>query len=300
MQDAIKINFEPGNQLLLNALLAFIMFGVALDLSWKDISKAFQRPKPTLIGLSSQFILMPAMTFVLVSFWRPEAGLALGLILVAACPGGNISNFISSLAKADVGLSVSLTAISTLVCVFFTPFNFEFWAGMLPETQNLLRTVTLDPLELFQTVVLLLFLPVILAMFIRGRWPQFADRIQGSIRKASMLVFMGFVVVAFVKNTDAFLHYLDKVFLLVLLHNLLALAGGYAIAKATGLRESQCRTVSIETGIQNAGLGLVLCFNFFPEIGEMALVCAWWGIWHIISGFAIGYLWSKKPIAETE
>lgn len=291
----MQIHFEEGNQLLLNALLAFIMFGVALDLSLHDITKALKSPKAATVGLASQFILMPAMTFVLVYFWQPDIGLALGMILVAACPGGNISNFISSIARADVGLSVSLTAASTLLCLVFTPLNFELWADKLPEATAMLRALQMNPTSLFKTLLLLLFLPVVAAMSIRSRYPHVADRIQGPIRKLSIFVFVGFIVVAFMKNTDAFLHYLDKVFLLVMAHNLLALILGYATARLFQLQEKQCRTISIETGIQNAGLGLVLCFNFFPGIGEMALVCAWWGIWHIISGMGIGYFWSRVP-----
>jgi len=296
MQEAVQINFEPGNQLLLNVLLAFIMFGVALDLSWNDITNAFKNPKAVALGLASQFILMPALTFLLVYFWRPDIGLALGLILVAACPGGNISNFISSMARADVGLSVTLTAASTLLCLFFTPLNFEFWAKQLPEATALLRALKMNPIDLFQTLLLLLFLPAVIAMTIRSRYPKIADWIQGPIRKVSILVFIGFIVVAFMKNTEAFVHYLDKVFLLVMAHNLMALVLGYALARLFRLQEKQCRTISIETGIQNAGLGLVLCFNFFPGIGEMALVCAWWGIWHIISGMGIGYFWSRVSV----
>lgn len=296
MTEAVQIQFQQGNQILLNILLAFIMFGVALELSVDDILNAFRKPKPTGVGLLSQFILMPAMTFVLVYLWKPEPGLALGLILVAACPGGNVSNFISSIARADVGLSVSLTAVSTLFCIFFTPFNFEFWAGILPEVQPLLRSVSMNVVQLFEAVLMLLFIPMILGMGLRRKFPEFALKIQGPIRKLSMLVFAVFIIGALWNNRAGFSQYLDKVFVLVLVHNLMALVLGYAIAKAFTLKEQQCRTISIETGIQNAGLGLILCLNFFPEIGEMALVCAWWGIWHIVSGMSFGYFWSKRKI----
>jgi bile acid:Na+ symporter, BASS family len=289
------INFDPESQLLLNALLAFIMFGVALDLSFKDIAAAFKRPVPISAGLLSQFILMPAMTFILVWLLEPEAGLALGLILVAACPGGNISNFISALAKADVALSVSLTAVSTLLCIFFTPLNFGFWAGMIPDALPLLRAVDLNIYDLFKTVFILLILPVMAGMAVNNRYAEFSATIRGPLRTFSMLIFLGFVVVAFLKNTEAFTHYLDQVFLLVMIHNMLALLLGFAVGRYFGLKPPQCRTLSIETGIQNSGLGLILCFNFFPEIGQMALVCAWWGIWHLVSGLSAGFIWSKIP-----
>lgn len=277
----------------LNFLLAFIMFGVALELQWQDISRAFRNPKPTLFGLTSQFVLMPALTFVVAYLWNPLPGLALGMFLVAACPGGTISNFMSSMAKADLGLSVTLTAISTFLCLFFTPFNFEFWSGLYPGTSDLLKTVSLDATELFSTVFLFLILPVFVGMLVRSRFPVLTNRVLKPVRWLSMVIFIAFVVVAFLKNKDNFLAYAHLVFALVVVHNLLAFALGYIFGKLGRLNEPQSRSLAIETGIQNSGLGLVICFNFFPEIGEMALLCATWGIWHIISGLTLSSVWRK-------
>lgn len=270
------------------------MFGVSLDLKWSDITRAFRNPRPTLLGLLSQFILLPAFTFVLAYFWHPLPGLALGMFLVAACPGGTISNFMSSMAKADLGLSITLTTLSTFVCVFFTPFNFELWSSLYPETQDLLRTVELDVLELFQTVFLFLILPVFAGMLVGAKWPVLTKRIAKPMSWISMFIFIAFVVMAFLKNQENFVRYAHLVFALVVAHNLLALVLGYAVGKLGRLNEAAARAISIETGIQNSGLGLVICFNFFPEIGEMALLCAMWGIWHIISGLTLSFIWSRN------
>lgn len=294
MQEAIKINFDPNSRIALNFLLAFIMFGVSLDLQWSDVTRAFRKPKSTLLGLLSQFILLPALTFVLAYVWHPLPGLALGMFLVAACPGGTVSNFMSSMAKADLGLSVTLTAISTFLCVFFTPFNFELWSRLYPETGDLLRSVKLDVVELFQTVFLFLILPVFAGMFVRAKWQRITLRIMKPISWLSMLIFIVFIVMAFLKNQENFIKYADLVFALVVVHNLLAFVLGYTVGKLGRLDESAARSVSIETGIQNSGLGLVICFNFFPEIGEMALLCATWGLWHIISGLTLAYVWSRS------
>ncbi|MFM1875614.1 MAG: hypothetical protein RL266_1351 [Bacteroidota bacterium] len=293
MPNAVSIHFDPNSQTLLNFLLAFIMFGVALDLQWSDITRAVRRPKPTLLGLASQFILLPAATFILAYFWHPTPGLALGMFLVAACPGGTVSNFMSSLAKADLGLSVTLTAISTLLCVLFTPFNFEFWSGLYLETENLLKSVSLDVVELFRTVFLFLILPVLVGMLVRARKPMLTTKIMKPIRWVSMLIFLAFILVAFLNNKDNFIAYSELALVLVVLHNLLAFVIGYAVGKVGGLGEAASRSICIETGIQNSALGLVICFKFFPEIGEMALLCAMWGIWHIISGMGIAAVWSR-------
>lgn len=270
------------------------MFGVSLDLQWSDVTRAFRKPKSTLLGLLSQFILLPALTFVLAYFWHPLPGLALGMFLVAACPGGTVSNFMSSMAKADLGLSVTLTAISTFLCVFFTPFNFELWSGLYPETGDLLRSVKLDVVDLFQTVFLFLILPVFAGMFVRAKWQRITLRIMKPISRISMMIFIAFVVMAFLKNQENFIKYAHLVFALVVVHNLMAFVLGYAVGKLGRLEESAARSISIETGIQNSGLGLVICFNFFPEIGEMALLCASWGLWHIISGMTLSYVWSRS------
>lgn len=297
MDDRIAINFDPSSQMALNFLLAFIMFGVALDLKWSDITRAFRRPKLTLLGLLSQFILLPAVTFVLAYFWNPIPGLALGMFLVAACPGGTVSNFMSSMAKADLGLSVTLTAISTLLCVFFTPFNFEFWSGIYPETGNLLKSVSLDALELFKTVFLFLILPVFVGMLVSAKQPVFTGKIMKPVRWASMAIFIIFIVAAFLNNRENFITYAELALALVVVHNLVALILGYSVGRIGKLGEAASRSLAIETGIQNSALGLVICFKFFPEIGEMALLCAMWGIWHIISGMTIALIWSKRSAA---
>lgn len=293
MQDAIAINFDPNSRLTLNFLLAFIMFGVSLDLTWSDVARAFRKPKPTLLGLLSQFVLMPALTFAVAYFWNPLPGLTLGMFLVAACPGGTVSNFMSSVAKADLGLSVSLTAVSTFLCVFFTPFNFEFWSSLYPFTTDILKTVSLDAKELFSTVFFFLIVPVFVGMFFRAKFPVKTNRIMKPVRWLSMVIFLVFVVAAFLKNKENFLQYAHLVLALVVVHNLLAFVLGYAVGKLGRLTEPASRSLSIETGIQNSGLGLVICFNFFPEIGEMALLCATWGIWHIISGLTLSAVWSR-------
>ncbi|MCB9187376.1 MAG: bile acid:sodium symporter family protein [Flavobacteriales bacterium] len=294
MEERIAINFDPNSQMALNFLLAFIMFGVSLDLKWSDISRAFRKPKPTLLGLFSQFILLPALTFVLAYLWHPIPGLALGMFLVAACPGGTVSNFMSSMAKADLGLSVTLTAISTLLCLFFTPFNFELWSGLYPETGDLLKSVSLDAVELFKTVFLFLILPVFVGMYVGAKKPVLTAKMLKPVRWASMLIFMAFIVVAFLKNKDNFITYAELALALVIVHNLIALVSGYLVGKVGRLGEPASRSLAIETGIQNSALGLVICFKFFPEIGEMALLCAMWGIWHIISGLSISAVWSRS------
>ncbi len=303
--DHVRLNFSPASLNILNFTLAFVMFGVALDIKIQHFRDLFFRPKSAIIGAISQLFALPFLTFLLVislkDYITPTMGL--GMILVAACPGGNISNFISSLAKANVALSVSLTAISTLTAVFMTPLNFVFYGklytGILEHTSatQLVRPLNIDFWQMFQTVFLILGIPLILGLFVNHKWPNLTKKIIKPIKKLSILAFVAIVVFAFAKNFHHFMLYVKYVFLLVLIHNALALTTGYSLGKIFRLPFKDKKTLAIETGIQNSGLALVLIFNpkIFPpqlELGGMAIIAAWWGIWHILSGLSLASIWS--------
>jgi len=296
MQD-IHIHFNEDSQTLLSVLLAFIMYGVSLGLKWENVKTSFARPKAITVGLLSQFIVLPFLTFILILLWQPLPGIALGLLLVAACPGGTISNFISSLSKADIGLSVSLTAVATLGCIVMTPFNFTFYSRLVPQTANLVREVSLDPIDIFSTVAIILLLPAMLGILTRNKFPKLAELIDRPIRLTSMLIFIGFVAVAFFQNLKALEAFWKIVVLIVICHNTIAITSGFLLAKMAKLPRDQQRSIAVETGIQNSGLGLVISFTFFPEMGELALVCATWGICHIISGFGWAFVLRRLPIS---
>lgn len=293
--DAIRLNFNPESLLLLNVILGFVMFGVALDLTVHDFRRLTRAPLAPIIGLVAQFAVLPAVSFALVQILDLSASMALGVILVAACPGGNISNFIAHLAKGSTALSVSMTALSTAAAVIMTPLNITFWASLDPDTRQLLTDLSVDPLQLFGTVLLLLGLPLLLGMWIHHKFPATAHKLRKPFRVFSLIFFGGFVVAALAANWTYFLKYIGAVFGLVLVHNALALILGYTAAFAARLEEQDRRAVSIEVGIQNSGLGLTLIFTFFGGLGGMALVAAWWGIWHIIAGMTLATFWSKYP-----
>jgi len=301
--DSIKLNFSPQGIMLMNITIAFIMFGVALGIKPSHFKDVFKNPKAVIVGLVSQYILLPAMTFGLVWILKPTPAVAMGMILVAACPGGNISNFISSLAKANVALSVSLTAISTVMCIFMTPLNFAIWGGLYAKHSPLLVPITIEPMQMFYTVLLLLGLPVILGMGFAARFPKTTEKIIKYVKYASIFAFTGFVIGAFAANFTHFINYINLIFILVLIHNGSALLIGYLFPWAMRLKQIDRRTISIETGIQNSGLGLALIFNpkIFPpelELGGMAFIAAWWGIWHVVSGFSLAFLWSKRRLRD--
>lgn len=270
------------------------MFGIALGISPSDFKQIATRPKSTALGVLAQFLLLPFFTFLLLLAIRPHPSLALGMILVAACPGGNISNFISSISRANTALSVTLTAIATLLTPLFTPLNFDIWAHALPGTESLLKSFEISFLDILQTVVLLLIIPLILGMWMRSRFSKTSKKIEKPIRIISILILFGFILVALQNNFETFKDYLYLVFILVLVHNALAFTIGFLVGRIGGVPRADRRTLTIETGIQNSGLGLILIFTFFNGNGGMALIAAWWGIWHIIAGMSLSWIFRKS------
>jgi len=297
--DNVSLNFNENSLWVLNICLAIIMFGVALGLRVEDFKALMREPKPALIGLISQFLVLPALTFLIVIMVQPSASIALGMMMVAACPGGNISNFISQMSGGNAALSVSLTAMATLLAIVFTPLNLELWAGLYSPTAEILREVRLDPVQVFKTVALILGLPLLLGLWCVHKFPKVAAWLVRILKPLSLLIFAGFVIIAFSNNWNIFLDHIDAIILIVLLHNAVGLLGGYGLGKIAGLDLRDKKTLAIETGIQNSGLGLLLIFTYFNGLGGMAIVAAWWGIWNIISGLGIAYYWSDKKAFQT-
>jgi BASS family bile acid:Na+ symporter len=292
--DLVRLNFNPQSLWALNFIIGLVMFGVALDLKVSDFKAVLVMPKPVLIGLAGQFVLLPAFTFLLVLAIKPSPSIALGMMLVAACPGGNISNFLTHYARGNTALSITMTAISTAVAIVMTPLNLSLWGGLNPETAKILRIVALDPLDMLLAVFLLLGLPMAVGMWVGHRFPNFVDKAHKPVKIFSLVVFGLFVIGALAANWRYFLDFVGFVVFAVFLHNGLALLTGYFAARFAGLPERDRSAVSIEVGIQNSALGLILIFNFFDGLGGMAIVTAWWGIWHIISGLTVATLWSRR------
>lgn len=289
--DQAQLQFDQTSLIWLQVCLGIIMFGIALDLRWAHFKHLWKEPGSTLIGLSSQFLLLPLLTFLLVIWLQPHASIALGLFLVAACPGGNISNFLSHWARGETALSVGLSGLATLLSLVLTPLNFELYAHWYAPTRSLLQQISLNPFQVIQTILLILALPLLLGMLCRGKWPQLSLRLSPFFKTLSILIFLGFIAIALLQNFDLFLRHIDKVIGLVFLHNALALLLGYGWTSLFLQKTSARRTIALETGIQNSGLGLVLIFSFFPGVGGMAITAAWWGIWHIISGLILATYW---------
>ena len=300
--DSIQVSLNAGGMNTINIILAFVMYGVALGIKPQIFVEVFRKPKSVLLGMLCQLVLLPAFTCalaILLTGWiSPMMGL--GMILVAACPGGNISNFMSSLGKANIELSVSLTAISTALAVLLTPFNFWLWGSLYLNSAAVsadIPRLVIPLMDVFKTIFILLGIP--LGMATRQWLPKVADFLKKPLQWLSIIIFLAMVVLSFSSNIDAFLVSVKYIFLVVLIHNLLALGIGFGVGTVAKLPFRDRRTLTIETGIQNSGLGLVLLlgtslFANFPPHGGMLVITAWWGIWHIISGLTVATIFNKS------
>lgn len=292
--DNIHINFNSDNLWLVNLTLLLIMFGVALDIKVSDFTNLLKSPKAVIVGIVSQFLLIPLVTFLLIIIIKPHASIALGMIMVAACPGGNISNFMTKLANGNIALSVSLTAFASVAALVMTPLNFAIWGTFYEPTADILKTVSVDPLEVAKFVLLILGIPLVIGMIIQNYYPKTATKLSNVLKPVSILIFLAFIIVAFYNNLDVFMEHIHYVLIIVLLHNTVLFLTGFYFAKINSLSYLDQKTLTIETGIQNSGLGLLLVFSFFDGLGGMALLVAFWAIWDIVSGLLLAYFWSPK------
>ncbi len=300
MSGPIPINFDPGSLIALNVIMACMMFGVSLTLRVDDFRRVLVAPVAPGVGMIAQFLLLPSLTCLVTWLLNIDAELALGMILVAACPGGVFSNVLTWMARGSVAVSVSMSAISSLAATVLTPLNFALYGYLNPNTRELLTAISLDPLNILILVVLVLAIPMLLGMWAGSRFPRFAERSERPLRTIAIAVFLGFVGIAFGNNVELFTSRFHTFFWLVVIHNLLALSLGYVLARLTRLPDADKRAVTLEIGIQNSGLGLVILFTFFPEAGSMMLITAFWGVWHLVSGLTVALFWSRKVIVPAQ
>lgn len=310
--DRLTINLGATETTLVNIILAFVMFGVALGIKLETFRDVFKNPKSVLTGLGLQWVALPAITCLLAIILNPiiTPMVAIGMILVASCPGGNISNFISSLSKGNVELSVSMTAVSTLFAPIITPFNFWLWGTLycrFAAVKNDIPTLEIPFAEMLEQIVLILGIPIILGVIVSRYIPRVAKALAKPSQVLSILLFLAMVIVSVNKvltgldSTWAVYAALLTALLVVIIHNASVLGLGYSGASLMKVAPADRRSLTIETGIQNSGLGLALLLNpaiFDPTVwhnnGGMVIVTALWGVWHIISGLTVASIFRRQ------
>ena len=297
--DDVVVHFAPGMLTILNAVLGLIMLGIALDTAPKDFRVVLTHPKPFVVAILAQVLVLPAVTFGLTLILPVTPSMALGMILVACCPPGNISQVLTHRAGGNTALSVSMTAVGNLLYIVAMPLSIAFWGSVHPTARHLLHTVALNPGQMLLEILLIIGLPFAVGLLLRARLPHLAARVQPFVRWFSLLALVGFIVGALAGNWAVFLSVIGSVLLVVAIHDAVALAIGYGTAVLGGLGTRERKAMTFEVGIRNAGLGLGLVFTFFGGLGGMAVVAGWWGVWDIVAGLCVATLWGMHTTRRT-
>lgn len=264
-------------------LLGLVMFGMGVTLSWNHFVDVAKRPSVVGLGVLLQFLIMPAAGWTVARVFQLPPQLMAGLVLVGCCPGGTASNVICYLAKGDVALSITLTSMSTLLAVVMTPFLTWVYAG---------QVVAVPVGSMFLSILKIVIIPVILGVLINTYWGSRFVTVKQVFPLFSVFSIILIIAIIIALNRENMASAAATLVAGVVLHNLLGLAGGYWFSKGLGLGERDRRTIAIEVGMQNSGLGVALALQYFSPAA--ALPSALFSIWHNLSGSFLAGYWSRK------
>jgi BASS family bile acid:Na+ symporter len=296
--DQAQFNFSPTLGLAVAVMVGFLVFAVALDLTWAQFQRVLRRPKAPLIGLVAQYLILPSVAFAVGRMTVETPSIALGLLLVTCCPAGALSNYLTGVARGSVATSVSMTAISTLFSIAVTPVLFAFWAAMNPDTKAVLQTIAIDPKRVIVTLLIMLVVPVTAGMLVRAKRPETADRIRLWSRRIAGGVFAVVVAILLLGNVKVLGTFASSALPPVLVTFAIAVAVGWGLARASGLVAADRRAVTLEVPFQNVALAIGLAVVFFPALAGVAITAILWGVVHLTLGSALAALWMRMPIAE--
>ncbi|MFO1342743.1 MAG: bile acid:sodium symporter family protein [Burkholderiales bacterium] len=280
-------------QIVLSVVLALMVFSVALELRVDDFRRVLQTPKAVLCGLIPQFILLPIGTWLATLALDLPANVEAAMILVAACPGGSLSNVVTHFGRGNTALSVSVSAVASVIALFATPFNFGWMIATNPATAGWLRELNLDASGIWVSLLVMLAIPMALGLLFSHRFPSLTGRIQKPLANFSLAALLAFIVLGLVKERQLLTLGLLPMLAIVILHNASGLLFGWLTSVAMGVSVRDRRAVMIEGGMQNSGLALgIIAVQFNSDLG-MVIIASLWGIWHIVSGMTCALYWRR-------
>lgn len=294
--DQAEFYFSQGAGIALAVMVGFLVFAVSLDLTWQKFRRVLESPKAPAIGLVAQFVILPAVAFGVGRLLAGTPSVAIGLLLVTCCPGGALSNYFTGVAKGDVATSISMTAVSTIVCIVVTPLLFAFWASLNPETARLLREIDIDPKRVAVVLIIMLVVPVAAGMLIRARAPAAADTMRRWVRRFAMLVFGTVVALVLGANLELLSSYAVLALTPVVLTFGIAVGLGWLLARSARLIAAERRAVAIEVAMQNVALAIAMAVAFFPSLAGVAVTSAMWGVVHLTLGILLAAAWGRFPL----
>ncbi len=281
-------------QILLNLVLFAMIFSVALELKPADFALVARKPLPVVAGLIAQFLLLPVMTFIATLLLDLPANIETGMLLVASCPCGSLSNFVTHYSRGNTALSVSITAVANVIALLMTPTNFAWMVASNPNTAAWLTEISVSPSMIWVNLALILALPLSLGLLTRQFYPAFADKVRGPLGRFAVFALFGFVIIALIRDRQMISWAIGGLFVIVILHNASGLLLGYLTGKVAGLDSANRRALTFETGMQNSGLALAIIGTQFNADVGMVIVAGLWGTWHIVSGFSLAHYWRTR------
>jgi len=294
-----QFELDPSSEIAMGLTLALMMFAVALSLKVENFKAIKQTPKPYGAGVIAQLIGLPLLTLIICFIVNPHPSLALGMILIACCPGGNSSNLLALLGRANTALSVSLTATSSILAAFLTPVSILFWCSLYPPTRSLLTEINIDIADFLIQTLIILALPLCLGMALSHYAPKLAAKLQKSLAAISAIGLLAIIIIACLKFAPLFFALGVGIFILVIVHNSLAFLLGYLAGVISGAETRSRRALTFEVGIQNSGLGIVILLTQLGDnsaVGGAGAIAGLWGTWHLVAGSSLAALfrWRDK------
>jgi len=281
-------------QLVLSLVLATMVFSVALELKVDDFRRVALAPRAVVCGLVPQFLLLPGATWLATLVLDLPPSTEAAMILVAACPGGSLSNVVTHFGRGNTALSVSISAVASVMALFLTPLNFTWMVSTNPATAGWLRELAIDPSGIWWSLLALLAVPMTLGLTLGHRSPALAAKLRKPLGTFSLLALLAFIVAGLVRERHLLNAQILPTFGLVVLHNAAGLLLGWLSARAFRVGTRDGRAVMIEGGMQNSGLALgIIAVQFNADLG-MVIVASLWGIWHIISGMTLALIWRTR------
>ena len=285
--DSFQLELGGGGEAGLAAAIAIMMFAVALSLRIEHFRFFKSQPSIYLAGVIGQIIGLPLLTLGLCFLINPIPSVALGMILVSCCPGGSVSNILALFGRANTALSISLTATSSLFAAVLTPISILFWSSLYPPTNNLLTEINLDVVSFLSQTLIILALPLIIGMLIAHFAPRLAGKLQKPLATLGAGLLMLVIIVATWQFAPVYIALGLGLVGLVIIHNSCAFLLGYIFARLAKADIPSRRAITLEVGIQNSGLGLVILLTQLNGLGGAGAIAGAWGVWHIIGGSAL-------------
>ncbi|NER17055.1 bile acid:sodium symporter family protein [Spongiivirga citrea] len=243
------------SSLIVGISLMIIMFGMGLSLTISDFKRVVEEPKAILIGLLNQLVLLPIIGFTLVTLIEVPGEIAIGIMILAACPGGATSNIIAFLAKGDTALSVSLTAVASIVTIFTIPLIIGF---SIAHFQSLEAQMELDSMKMIIQLLSIVVIPVMIGMLLRAKATRFAIKMEKTVHIISTVLFILITVGLIFKERANIIPYFKQAGIPTTLLNVISLSLGYLIARSFRLRKAQSISIAVESGVQNSGLAITI------------------------------------------